>query len=472
MKIVLISTYEMGRQPFGLASPAAWLKNAGFDVVCLDLCVQPLEPAAIVDADLIALHVPMHTATRIATAVLSRLKAVSPGAHLCAYGLYAPVNAEFLRKRGVDTILGGEFEDGLMNLAYRIASTRFSADSNCSGRESETNHAHPLRSQLEPEISLARQRFVVPYRSNLPPLAKYAHLELPDGTNRTTGYVEASRGCKYLCRHCPVVPVYNGQFRIVQREVVLGDIRQQVSAGATHITFGDPDFFNGPRHSIDIVSEFHRRFPDVTYDVTIKIEHILKHRQHLETLRDTGCLFVTSAVESLDDRVLQLLDKGHTHLDFLRAVELCDLVGIALSPTFVAFNPWIDLEGYHELLTTIADLGLIENVASVQLALRLLIPAGSYLLNLPEVARMVGPFDEEGLCYRWTHFDPRVDSLQHEIESLVATLTKGKESRSAIFFQVWERIQLALGAAGRPVPEMTGIPQRTEIPYLNEPWYC
>ncbi|MGH9763324.1 MAG: cobalamin-dependent protein, partial [Blastocatellia bacterium] len=226
MKIVLISTYEMGRQPFGLASPAAWLKNAGFDVVCLDLCVQALEPAAVADADLIALHVPMHTATRIATAVLDRLKAVSPEAHLCAYGLYAPVNAEFLRKRGVDTILGGEFEDGLMNLAYRIASTRFSADSKGSGRESEIGHVLPLLIQLEPEISLARQRFVVPDRSSLPPLAKYAHLELPDGTNRTAGYVEASRGCKYLCRHCPVVPVYNGQFRIVQREVVLGDIRQ------------------------------------------------------------------------------------------------------------------------------------------------------------------------------------------------------------------------------------------------------
>jgi hypothetical protein len=41
-----------------------------------------------------------------------------------------------------------------------------------------------------------------------------------------------------------VVPVYNGVFRIVQRDVVLADIRQQVAMGAEHITFGDPDFFN------------------------------------------------------------------------------------------------------------------------------------------------------------------------------------------------------------------------------------
>ena len=151
---------------------------------------------------------------------------------------------------------------------------------------------------------------------------KYAHLLMPAGGYRVAGYTEASRGCKHLCRHCPIVPVYSGVFRIVPREIVLEDIRRQVEAGAEHIAFGDPDFFNGPAHALSIVEALHREFPRVSYDVIIKIEHLLRSpAENLEKLRDTGCLFVTSAVESLDDAVLTRLDKGHTRADFLAVVR-------------------------------------------------------------------------------------------------------------------------------------------------------
>src|ERR1019366_184049 len=138
----------------------------------------------------------------------------------------------------------------------------------------------------------------------------YARVVMPGGERRIAGSTEATRGCKHLCRHCPIVPVYNGAFRIVQRDVVLEDIRQQVAAGAQHISFGDPDFFNGPTHALAIVDALHKEFPNLSYDVTIKIEHLLNHAEHLPLLRDTGCLFVTTAVESVDDAILERLDKG------------------------------------------------------------------------------------------------------------------------------------------------------------------
>ena len=183
----------------------------------------------------------------------------------------------------------------------------------------------------------------MPERAGLPSLSSYAHLKMPGEKHRTVGYTEASRGCKHLCRHCPVVPVYNGHFRVVQPEVVLEDIRRQVAGGAQHITFGDPDFFNGPRHAIEIVTAIHREHPRLSYDVTIKIEHLLKHSALLPTLRDTGCLFVTSAVESVDDAILTRLDKGHTRADFIQVVRNFRAIGLALSPTFVAFTPWTTL---------------------------------------------------------------------------------------------------------------------------------
>src|SRR5439155_1543263 len=246
MKVLLISTYELGRQPFGLASPAAWLRKSAASVTCLDLSVQPFQTQLIEEADLIAFYLPMHTATRMALRILGRVQALNPNAHLCFYGLYAPMNAAYLRELGAHTLLGGEFEKGLIQLVERLADAQ---------RGSWKNP------QTTATISLDKQQFLIPERSSLPPLALYAHLELGGGQRRTVGYTEASRGCKHLCRHCPIVPIYQGQFRIVQREIVLADIRNQVEVGAEHITFGDPDFFNGIGHALALVNSLHREYP-------------------------------------------------------------------------------------------------------------------------------------------------------------------------------------------------------------------
>jgi radical SAM superfamily enzyme YgiQ (UPF0313 family) len=450
LRVLLISTYELGRQPFGLASPAAWLRDAGAEVVCLDLARQLLDEEALRTADAVAFYLPMHTATRLAIPVIRRTREINPAAHLCAYGLYAPVNADFLRKLGVRTVAGGEFEAALLTL---------------------------VRPGAAPLISLARQRFLTPDRSGLPPLAEYAQLVLPGGARRTVGYTEASRGCKHLCRHCPVVPVYQGHFRIVQREIVLDDIRRQVAAGAQHITFGDPDFFNGIGHAVELVRSLHREFPQVTYDATIKIEHLLQHSEHLPLLRETGCAFVISAVESVDDYVLQhILEKGHTRADFVRVVRMFRELGLVLAPTFVPFHPWTTLESYADLLATIANLDLVEHVSPVQLTIRLLVPAGSRLLELPEARAAIGEFDEGVLSYRWVHPDPRVDKLQRDLETTVAREVTAKEDRRAIFRRAWEMTHQALTMTGtmqaRRLPDVPPGRPRVTIPYMTEPWYC
>ena len=127
LQVVLISTYELGRQPFGLASPAAWLRQAGARVTCLDLSVERLNEEAIASADLVAFYVPMHTATRIATRVVERVKTLNPHAHLCFYGLYASMHEPFLRALGADTILGGEYEAGLVSLVQRLRANPMAA---------------------------------------------------------------------------------------------------------------------------------------------------------------------------------------------------------------------------------------------------------------------------------------------------------------------------------------------------------
>jgi len=447
-KALLVSTYEMGRQPFGPASLAAFLTAAGWDVLCADVAKEKLPDSAVATADLVGFHLPMHTATRLAAPVVSRVRAANPAARLCAYGLYAPLNAGWLQSLGVDAIFGGEFEDDLTNWAG-------------DGRIPHDAPRNPV------DARVPRIHFLVPDRRGLPPLSRYATLQMPGGERRIVAYTEATRGCKHLCRHCPVVPIYNGQFRTVPVDVVLADIEAQIAAGARHVTFGDPDFLNGPTHATRIVEALHAAHADVSYDATIKVEHLLKHRDLLPKLVDTGCLFVTSAVESIDDRVLTILQKGHTRRDFVEASELCRTIGLTLVPTFVAFHPWLTLDGYCDLLDTIEILGLVDHVAPIQLAIRLLVPEGSRLLTTPDMSPFIGGFDRKTLTYRWTHPDPRVDALQQDIGDLVGARLNA--DRAAVFAEI---SRLAHDRAGRPITDSRPARDRATIPYLNEPWYC
>ena len=152
MRVVLLATYELGRQPFGLASPAAWLRQAGVTVQCQDLSRSRLDHEAILAADLVAFYIPMHTATRIAIQVAKHVKILNPQAHLCFYGLYAPMNDRLLRELGAAALLSGEFESGLLQLVRRL----------------QTN-SPPSAQQPEAVISLDRQQFQVPDRRDLPP---------------------------------------------------------------------------------------------------------------------------------------------------------------------------------------------------------------------------------------------------------------------------------------------------------------
>ena len=455
--VVLISTYELGRQPFGLASPAAWLKAAGADVSLQDLAICELDPEPLRDARLVGFYVPMHTATRLTQQALARVKQVNKSAHICFFGLYALMNEDHLRRLGADTVLGGEFEKDLVDVYRQVVEKQ-----------------PPPSNETDTTGLLVRLRFKTPDRSGLPDLDQYAHFQVRSDVSRVVGYTEASRGCKHLCRHCPVVPVYNGRFITVQPDIVLEDIRRQVAVGAEHITFGDPDFFNGPMHSLRIVRHMHEEFPELSYDVTIKIEHLRKYSNLISDLKDTGCALVTSAIESFDDEILEKFDKRHTKEDLEVALDTLASVDLPLNPTFVTFTPWTTLDGYGEFLRTLADLDLVDHVSPVQYAIRLLIPAGSKLLELSEVTDLVMEFDEQRLYFPWKHRDQAVDRLFEQVARIVGTAIKANRGRREIFKEVWGASQTAQhgDAVGMVEPPLDEVRPLAAVPYLTEPWYC
>ncbi len=448
--VLLVSTYELGHQPIGLASPLGFLADAGYAAEGLDLAVDAFDAAAearLARAKVIGISVPMHTALRLALAVIPRARALSPEAHICVYGLYAPLNRALLREVGADSVLGGEYEARLLEAVRAVEEGR------------------PVGS---PPPELVRLPFVAPARATLPALDRYAKL-LHRGGSHVAGYVEASRGCLHTCRHCPIPAVYGGRFFVVPKEVVVADVARQVEAGAVHVTIGDPDFLNGPTHALAVARAIHAVHPALTFDVTIKVEHILRHAAIFPELRALGCLFVVSAVESLSDAVLAHLAKGHTREGAFEARRIVEAAGIAFRPSFVPFTPWTTLPDYLDILDWIAREDMIDRVEAVQLAIRLLVPPGSLLLELPEMRAHLGALVPESLTYTWAHPDPRMDVLQRELQSIA----EGSADRGDL--ETFRAICAhAFALAGRPPPPIrSAIPSACcAAPRLSEAWFC
>jgi len=456
VNVLLCSTYELGHQPLGLASPAAHLRAAGFPVECRDLAVERLAEASVRAADVVGISVPMHTAIRLGALLAAEVRAIQPRAHVCFYGLYASLNGDYLLANGGDSVVGGEYEQGLVSLVRRL-----------DGEAGEPAGVR-LAGGAPVEPHLGRLRFLVPARDGLPPPDRYAFLDLGH-ERRTAGYVEASRGCAHRCLHCPIPPVYGGRLRIVQEDVVLSDVDQLVAMGVRHIDFGDPDFLNGVRHSLRIVRRMHERHPDLTFDFTAKVEHLIEHRDVLPEMARLGCVFVQTAVESLSETVLRHLDKGHTAADVRLARRIADRAGIALRPTFVAFTPWTTRDDYLDVLDFVEEMGWIDHVPPVQYTIRLLIPPGSALLGRPRLDGLLGGLDEARFSYEWRHPDPAMDELHPAVSALVERAEADGEDPCETF----HRVRSLAGSRGRgrraaPAPAAG----RPHVPRLSEPWFC
>ncbi|PYM61900.1 MAG: radical SAM protein [Candidatus Rokuibacteriota bacterium] len=457
--ILLVACYELGHQPLAVAWPAAALEARGFAPAVLDVSVEPFDPERAAAARVVAISVPMHTALRLGVAVRERVRAVNPGARIAFYGLYAHLNADHLLAGGADAVIGGEAEAAL--LAW-IEALDAGDDRVVPGVRTPIHSAPPR---------LGRPTLPVPSRAGLPGLKAYAHLEHA-GRRTLVAYVEASRGCRHRCRHCPIPPVYGGRFVVVSPDVVLADARQQVEAGAGHVSFGDPDFLNGPRHALRVAEALHAEFPGVTFDFTAKVEHLLRQRRHLPDLARWGCLFVVSAVESLSDVVLAHLDKGHTRADVHALVGMMRETGIALRPTWVAFTPWTTLGDYREMLDFVAAEGLLDHVDPVQYSLRLLVPPGSLLVGSPAMAPHLRELRAEAFLHHWVHPDPRMDALQDRVATLVARAAEAGEDVAATFDRVGRLADEVAGAAPRLSLSARLAPDRRRPPRLTEPWFC
>ena len=438
--VLLISCYELGHRPIGLTRPLRGLEAAGFAPDMIDIAVEPLDTEKVARALFIGISVPMHTALRLGVHLIQSIRQINADVYVCMYGLYATLNADYLLSQGVDFCISNTNSKELIGLVESIGKeTQIAVDTN--------------------GVSVGKR----------PPLEAYAQFE-DNSEKRIVGYTETTHGCKHLCTHCPIPPVYNGKFFVVERDIVLAEIQEQVAEGATHITFGDPDFLNGPTHGLRILRAMHRAYPNLTFDFTAKIEHILKHRRHFPEFAQLGCRFVISAVESLSETVLTILEKHHTSTDVETAIDIVHGAGIALRPTWVPFTPWTTLDDYLDILAFVETHRLVYHVDPVQYAVRLLIPPGSYLLNRPETETLSLTLDETAFSYIWEHPDARMDELHKTVSVLVENDARMGVDPLETFYRIWELAADMHGSRHTPLERSKAA--HPPAPRITESWFC
>lgn len=444
MKVLVVSTYELGHQPLSVATATAALLAAGHQVRCADVAVGTLSADDVDWAEGVALSVPMHTAMRLALRVTGTVRARRAGLPLCFFGLYAGTAPDLTVTSPTDAVIAGEFEAGVVAWAGGGAPG--------------------------PAVQLGRSEARVPDRRLLPELGRYNRLAVA-GELRPVGSVAASRGCSHRCRHCPVPVVYDGRVRPVAEDAVLADVDQLVAAGARHISFADPDFFNAPHHARRVIAAVHDRHPDLTFDATIKVEHLLRYREVLPELAEAGCVFVVSAFESVSGRILDILDKGHTAADMSQAVIVLRSHGIEIRPSWLPFTPWTTLDDLVGVVDFVVAHDLVANVDPVQYSVRLLVPDASLLLAEPAMTAHLGGYDPARLGWTWAHPDPALDHLQLEIAALVEAQVGEEPERT--FEQVDALVRSYLpDARERPARGTASLGPGGERARLTEPWFC
>ena len=198
----------------GLAAGVSW-RAAGFEPRAIDLAVEPLDEAGGARrARFVAIAVPMHTALRLGAESARASGAQSARAPLLLRALRAAEPRVSARAAAADSVARRRVRGG---------ARRARASSRRRRRRPRLRSLDRLKLRWRPRARA------------LPPLERYARLV--DGRRRRlAGYVEASRGCLHLCRHCPIPPVYGGRFFVVPVESCWPTCAQQVAAGARHVT--------------------------------------------------------------------------------------------------------------------------------------------------------------------------------------------------------------------------------------------
>ena len=428
MKILLLSFYDLGKQPKIISELYKKLDNGSNQIDIVDYSIEEKD-LTLDNYDVLGIYASMHTASVLAEQYLRDRKLPNK---LFVFGLYANVFSEmFSDFQSIHSFDSDELES-------------------------------LLEVQLNPNYSFKHS---VPDRTILPSITDYSHIV--DGSNNLiAGSVETTYGCKHECTHCPVPIEFKGMFKTFGTEKIITDVTNQVEEGAKHISFNDPDFFNGPKHALKILQLLNEKHPSITYDSTIKVEHILKYPDYFQELKNLNMLFVISAFETTNDHVLNILQKNHSFNDLNKAVELSLENNIDIRPTWMPFSPWTEQNDLISIIKLIENYKLRETVDPIQLTIKLLVPKNSLILKKPEMKEYLLDYDPASFSYAWQYKFPNIDNIQNELFTYVLQHESENE-----YTQYLGLVDILESHTNETLLNSEKYSQRI-VPKLSETWFC
>ena len=398
MEIMLISMDEGEFQPLGIAGPAAYLRKNGFSVRAFDLRKNSTFEFDIY-ADIVAFSVPIFGAIESSVEKAKEIRKAGFQGPFVFYNQYATVQPETFLLDDNCFVIFGEFEEELVQICKLMQQSKPIA---------QAEHVWSM-GKKRPAKALKRATFIAPDRSDLPSLSTYARF---DGA--IVGNVETMRGCAHPCTYCSVFGAYERHVVKIPEEIVLEDIAYTVNAGATHITFVDADFFSTGKRGLAIVESMVERYPGISFDITARLDDIIRYKTIVERFKEVGCKEVTSAFEFPDENVLEIMNKGIVLDQMVQAVRLLQGIGIRLKPTFITYTPWIDSVNMGKLDAFAKEIGIADFIDPLQKQTRLLLYKGSPLLATDHIKPI--RLMDRGVYYDWVHPDPRVDDDYNALE--------------------------------------------------------
>jgi len=428
LKILLLSFYDLGKQPKIISELYKKLDNGSNQIDVVDYSIEE-KNLTLDNYDVLGIYASMHTASVLAEQYLRDRKLPNK---LFVFGLYAKVFSEmFSNFQSIHSFDSDELES-------------------------------LLEVQLNPNYSFKHS---VPDRTILPSITDYSHIV--DGSNNLiAGSVETTYGCKHECTHCPVPIEFKGMFKTFGTEKIITDVTNQVEEGAKHISFNDPDFFNGPKHALKILQLLNEKHPSITYDSTIKVEHILKYPDYFQELKNLNMLFVISAFETTNDHVLNILQKNHSFNDLNKAVELSLENKIDIRPTWMPFSPWTEQNDLISIIKLIENYKLRETVDPIQLTIKLLVPKNSLILKRPEMKEYLLDYDPSSFSYAWKYKFPNIDNIQNELFTYVLQHESENE-----YTQYLGLVDILESHTNETLLNSEKYSQRI-VPKLSETWFC
>ena len=465
MRVLLVSTYELGHQPLHLASPAAALRRAGHEVRTprpRRRAVGPGRRSSGPRPWLLGADAHRHAAGapgrrrvrrepgRAADLPLRALRHRQPRPDPRA-GTRRPRHRRRVRAgaRGLGRQPGG------WGPPPAPRPRRSSRSSTCGAR-----------SLGPPARGLCRRSSATPtWRSG--------------GEERLVGYVEASHGCLHRCRHCPVPVVYDGRIRIVPDDVVLADVERLVERRRP------PHHLRRPRLPQRPAALPAGRAPRCTSAARADLRlhgqgraHPAPRRPVAGAGRGRAACSWSAPSRRVNDDILAGSTRATRPPRPPPRWRCCARHGIEIRPSFLPFTPWTTLDDVADIVDFVAAHDLVANVDPVQYTIRLLVPEGSLLWSRSLRRSRLGPYDAERLSWTWS---ARPTPPSTELQTRLARHRRGRPDRRRADRpdlrtgpgRRARRRRAPPGRRARPAP-----PERLQHcrgegrPRLTEPWFC